>query len=338
MTEMFEKEESETGTANGTNASFGQAFNDTDGSMKTVLEYKLVMMNKQEDLGLGLGHVRRRKYGAPVPIKTVGNKGSVELRGPPAVPSPSPARVVAKGLKDVAVAGATALPAAAMVRLSKAGWSPDNKKRPAGTVGPDDTVRSMSRHSMTRDQVADVVRTEPGTMLVRLTSGGSLQTPAGGPDSRTRRRVSVRCGSHASSTQHRIPGETTPQPLADAEARAVLEAMQQLPETSSAARSSSSGGLDEHPDQLPVLVDSGDENFDASADAAIAATDASARGVEAGGASVPLAPNTQVLTKTRQRMMAPVEGQTLQEIELMAVSEAQSKSSSKNKSTFFHFL
>jgi len=44
-----------------------------DGCMdQAVLEYKLVLMNKQEELALGLAHVRKRRYSQPLNIKTVG--------------------------------------------------------------------------------------------------------------------------------------------------------------------------------------------------------------------------------------------------------------------------
>ena len=43
---------------------------------------QVVLMNLQEDLALGLAHVSNRKYSQPVVIKTVGNKGTVELKGP----------------------------------------------------------------------------------------------------------------------------------------------------------------------------------------------------------------------------------------------------------------
>lgn len=43
---------------------------------------KVVLMNQQEDLALGLAHVGNRKYSQPVGIKTVGNKGTIELKGP----------------------------------------------------------------------------------------------------------------------------------------------------------------------------------------------------------------------------------------------------------------
>lgn len=45
--------------------------------------YKIVMLNKQEEFSLGLAHIESRKYSQPVGIKTVGNKGTIELRGPP---------------------------------------------------------------------------------------------------------------------------------------------------------------------------------------------------------------------------------------------------------------
>lgn len=43
---------------------------------------KVVLMNQQEDLALGLAHVGNRTYSQPVGIKTVGNKGTIELKGP----------------------------------------------------------------------------------------------------------------------------------------------------------------------------------------------------------------------------------------------------------------
>jgi len=44
---------------------------------------KIVLMNKQDEISLGLAHVGNRKYSQPLGIKTVGNKGTVELKGPP---------------------------------------------------------------------------------------------------------------------------------------------------------------------------------------------------------------------------------------------------------------
>lgn len=46
------------------------------------MKNQVVLMNQQEDLALGLAHVSNRKYSQPVVIKTVGNKGTVELKGP----------------------------------------------------------------------------------------------------------------------------------------------------------------------------------------------------------------------------------------------------------------
>ena len=44
--------------------------------------YKVVLMNQHEDLALGLAHVSNRRYSQPVGVKTVGNKGTIELKGP----------------------------------------------------------------------------------------------------------------------------------------------------------------------------------------------------------------------------------------------------------------
>ena len=43
---------------------------------------KVVLLNQLEDLALGLAHVGNRTYSQPVGIKTVGNKGTIELKGP----------------------------------------------------------------------------------------------------------------------------------------------------------------------------------------------------------------------------------------------------------------
>lgn len=59
--------------------------NDTDSTLEHQAHHmnnQVVLMNQQEDLALGLAHVSNRKYSQPVVIKTVGNKGTVELRGP----------------------------------------------------------------------------------------------------------------------------------------------------------------------------------------------------------------------------------------------------------------
>jgi hypothetical protein len=45
-----------------------------------MLEYKLVLMNKQDSLELGLAHVARRKYSAAVHIKTAGAQLCVHPR------------------------------------------------------------------------------------------------------------------------------------------------------------------------------------------------------------------------------------------------------------------
>jgi len=55
-------------------------------SAEIALEYKLVMMNKQEELRLGLAQVPKRKFSQGIQIKTVGNKGTVELKGPSKLP------------------------------------------------------------------------------------------------------------------------------------------------------------------------------------------------------------------------------------------------------------
>ena len=40
--------------------------------LQALLEYKLVLMNKQEDVMVGLAHVPRRRYSPAIKITTVG--------------------------------------------------------------------------------------------------------------------------------------------------------------------------------------------------------------------------------------------------------------------------
>lgn len=216
MTEVFDADGSETGASAATSntntggggmtrsSSYNQVGRAAASSKlgaenehhQALLEYKLVLMNKQESLGLGLGHVRRRKYGYPVPIKTVGNKGSVELRGPAAVPPPSTTKMVAQGLMEAA---GTVMPAA--VNRLQQGLRGTPEKKPMnsskGTNG------------------ADVVGTEPGTMFVRLSST---------PHDRT---ATLRNGASSLGDRH---GQTSlPKPVDDQAALEAFEAMQQMP-------------------------------------------------------------------------------------------------------------
>jgi hypothetical protein len=231
MTELFDTEGSETSASaatNGTGAGGGGgmtrsgSYSQLGGGGATasklgaesehhqaLLEYKLVLMNKQENLGLGLGHVVRRKYGNPVPIKTVGNKGSVELRGPAAVVLPSTARKVAQGLMGAAGAVATvgtAVPAAAVNRLQQ------------GLRG---TPEKKALYKSNSTNGANVISTEPGTMLVRLSSAN---TPR---DRQTRRTSTLR--STSSLGDHHHHSTPPPKPVDDQDALEAFEAMQQVP-------------------------------------------------------------------------------------------------------------
>jgi hypothetical protein len=60
-----------------------QVSNDLESPDVTGESMKIVLMNKQDEIALGLAHVGNRKYSQPLGIKTVGNKGTIELKGPP---------------------------------------------------------------------------------------------------------------------------------------------------------------------------------------------------------------------------------------------------------------
>ena len=64
------------------NNSAGESIDAILGEKGHPTSSQVVLMNQQEDLALGLAHVSNRKYSQPVGIKTVGNKGTVELKGP----------------------------------------------------------------------------------------------------------------------------------------------------------------------------------------------------------------------------------------------------------------
>jgi hypothetical protein len=205
---------------------------------QALLEYKLVLMNKQESLGLGLGHVRRRKYGNPVPIKTVGNKGSVELRGPAAVAPPSTAKRVAQGLMGAAGAVATAgtaMPAAAVSRIQQ-GLRGTPEKKPMYQT-------TTSGKSTTG---ADVVSTEPGTMLVRLSSTTSPRDRG-----QMRRTSTLRSTTSSLGDHHNTP---TPKPVDDQDALEAFEAMQQVPAIIPTAAPTGSGGAGDGADGGAVGV------------------------------------------------------------------------------------
>ncbi len=47
--------------------------------MQALLEYKLVLMNKQDEVMVGLAHVPARRYSPGIKITTVGETGAVVL-------------------------------------------------------------------------------------------------------------------------------------------------------------------------------------------------------------------------------------------------------------------
>ena len=340
MTEVVEKDGGSEVGGQGPASFFTGISNGSSSSLKqAVLEYRLVLMNKQESVGLGLGHVKYRKYGNPVPIKTVGNKGSVELRGPPAVQPSSRARKVAQGLKGVAHAGA-AVPVAAlgqlgaMAGLHRPGSAALEKKRREELLS--DSHKSLSaRHSMIGDTVADVVSTEPGTMLVRLTSAAAMTSG----DKKPRRRGSIRRGttwergnaSKKSKADDLYKGEEPPSPgmhADDAEAHAALLAMQQVPESPLL-------GGPEGDVVVPELSKTGKSGLRSSLGHGGEVTAAEGSAVVGDDPTRPqtifeetLKRTTNVLPspisrETHKKMMAPVEGQSAQEVAELAAFEAQ---------------
>lgn len=335
MTEVVENEGgSEVGAAGPTG--FFAANGSSSSLKQAVLEYKLVMMNKQENLGLGLGHVKYRKYGNPVPIKTVGNKGSVELRGPPAAPQRSRAKSIAKGIKDVASAGA-AVPVAALGHLGGlAGLRPGSPERRRREELLSESNRSLSaRHSMIGDTVADVVSTEPGTMLVRLTSAASMPTT----ERKQRRRASVRrlstCerNNRSAGSIPKVEEIVKEEHLPDSEAQAALQAMQQVPETPIVESGVGEGfdpskGVGSH-GSLHVRSSLGHDTAGGEgAAAAGVGTSAESRHPQTiyedelkRASAIP----SPVSRATHARMMAPVEGQSPQEVAELAAFEAQGK-------------
>jgi len=224
MTESFSADGSETGASAATNNTGGGGGGMTKSSShgqlgraptgkpggesehhQALLEYKLVLMNKQESLGLGLGHVRRRKYGHPVQIRTVGNKGSVEIRGPASIPPPSTAKKVAQGLAGAVATAGTVMPAAVGRVQQGLRGSPAQK--------PPKTSKATSGGT----NGADVVSTEPGTMFVRLSSS----TPHDRTSSFHKNRT-----SSLGDCQGQTPA---PKPVDDQDALEAFEAMQQVP-------------------------------------------------------------------------------------------------------------
>ncbi|KAL6785838.1 hypothetical protein ACKKBG_A00370 [Auxenochlorella protothecoides x Auxenochlorella symbiontica] len=108
-----------------------------------VLEFKLVLMNRQESLRFGLAHVPRRRYSPSIPVKTVGNKGAVELRGPPsalrvggaAAPPPRPGARAAGAAVVHGVAGAVTQGAAAPFHLAQRLLTPSPPSAPSTVEG-----------------------------------------------------------------------------------------------------------------------------------------------------------------------------------------------------------
>lgn len=83
--EVFAPGTSLTQDMNGTYSSLENSADSGEISPQNVYQRsncKVVLMNLQEDLALGLAHVGNRTYSQPVGIKTVGNKGTIELKGP----------------------------------------------------------------------------------------------------------------------------------------------------------------------------------------------------------------------------------------------------------------
>ena len=384
MTELFEKEGSEAGTAHGSQqnvaagatASGGSGERERESSIidgalnQAVLEYKLVLMNKQEELGLGLGHVSRRKYGAPVPIKTVGNKGSIELRGPPARELTATEKME-QGLKAFNTAALDKInllrpPAAAAAATTTPGGFTDTRRGGKGTAaaGAEDSMRSMtSRHSITGDRVANVVSKEPGTMLVRLTSSKGHQ----GQVSSGRRRVTVRRssiggdsdtggGGNINRSTTMVVDETTavegeaavvmaaapqpPPPLAgarsstvvlDADAQEAFEAMQLAPMPSAGADPLTSGGGGGAGNIGTPIVLAG------SAAPAVEGAAGATTAVETNLGAAVAAPSSVFHLSPHPSLLAPMEGQTTEDIAQFAVTEAEGKNQNKclNLKIFF---
>lgn len=212
---------------------------------QALLEYKLVLMNKQDELALGLAHVKKRRFSQPVPIKTVGNKGSVELRGPPSKPSihrmtfdvirktasnaanaAANAANAAANAANTAATAAVHAPAAAaeIIHQVVAAGLDQHPNRSAEEQLLSLESRRTSRHSI-GNRTVDVVSTKPGTMLVRLTSADQSGTSL-------RKMPAVTRFTH-SPMQGRtsIPEASGIGISIDEEADAVLEDMQKVPPT-----------------------------------------------------------------------------------------------------------
>jgi hypothetical protein len=346
MTEAFDGGASEAGSdapwARAAAGAAASAASQQSGGKQSVLEYKLVLMNKQEEVRLGLAHVRRRRYAQPVPIKTAGererggavwvrraqtiddnaiftlafarvselcfrasagNKGSVELRGPAAAEPTVPQQVAAGLRQAVAVPGA-ALGALRNLRAESEASSDDGAPRAPAAGGSHDLAAhaAAATPSLARRSIG-----AGGTMDVVSKEAGTMLvrlTSSGSAARRQRKLPSVLRRSSASLPPS-TAGSAFPAVLEE-EAEAALEAMQRLPAPSVGAGLVEGEGEPTTRDQLSEA---------AAADAGAAPA---AEGSEEGGP----ARSGPSLT-THQAFLAPVAGQSVQEAAELAAAQGR---------------
>ena len=192
-----------------------------------ILEYKLVLMNKQDELSLGLSHVRRRRYSQPVNIKTVGNKGSVEIKGP--------------GFE----------------------YHPEDAASPTDRDEEDEHLSTRlshqplkttrHHHPETPGHFADLLGVQPGTMLVRIsTTGKGVESRQGRAIGSISRRPSSSGASVTTVQSFEGPMDSEGDPKSDK--KSALQAMKRLSIGDSDALSHDESFLGS--DRLPRIVES----------------------------------------------------------------------------------
>lgn len=156
---------------------------------QTLLEYKLVFMNKQDELSIGLGHIQMRRYSQPVNIKTVGNKGTIQIKGPGCRIEESKSTSVQK--------------------LNRLKWKNSNEPP---------QVDMMSHYwPDTPGHFADLVDSNPGTMMVRIST-----TRRGTREHRNRKTLSTSSDRDNDNSRHEKFSEKS-------NAAAALKAMKTIP-------------------------------------------------------------------------------------------------------------
>ena len=111
---------------------------------------KIVLMNKQDEIALGLAHVGNRKYSQPLGIKTVGNKGTIELKGPPLEMIVNPSKNRERSLPDAEIQN-TDTNESEIQEVTEEGQSRDN-----AAVAAIGAMKSLIRqHDSKRSQLED---------------------------------------------------------------------------------------------------------------------------------------------------------------------------------------